>query len=220
MNNMRINLFWFNLYSKYIEKRKNTPRMAQQDYQRHHIVPVCIGGGNEAENLVYLSRFQHRFAHWLLKKACNHHLQIAYQMMRNGISDESYLETRRLAARISHPINRQNGVGVFNHDHQIAAAQASMRRPDALEIRRKGGRIGGKNAKRNIAIQPSQRFCFSFHNQERVCIFGCDLGSTVVQILNTIEPNTGLTRVSPLLLGKRRSAYGWTCQEIELSVNA
>jgi len=222
ITNMKINLFWFNLYSKYIEKHKNTPRLAQKNYQRHHIVPLCIGGGNQDENLVSLTRFQHRCAHWLLKKAYpdNNHLKIAYQMMQNGTSDESYLEIRRLAARISHPINRQNGVGVFNHHHQIAAARASMLRPDALEIRRKAGEIGGKNAKRNIVIQPSQRFCFSFKNQERVCIFNCDLGSTVVQILNTIEPETGLRRASNLLSGKRRSASGWTCKLIEPSVDA
>ncbi len=222
MNNMRINLFWFNLYSRYIEKRKNSPRIAQQCYQRHHIVPVCMEGDNKNENLVYLTRFQHRCAHWLLKKAYpdNKKLKIAYKLMKSGTSDTSYREIRRLAALISHEINRQNGVGVFNRDHQIAAARASMLHPDALEIRPRGGQVGGKNAKRNIAIQPSQRFCFSFHNQERVCIFGCDLGSTVVQILNTIEPNTGLARVTLLLSGKRRSAYGWICQEIRPSVNA
>ena len=222
MNNMRINLFWFNLYSKYIEKRRNIPRMAQQSYQRHHIVPVCMEGDNKDENLVYLTRFQHRCAHWLLKKSYpdNKKLEIAYTMMHSGTSDMSYRETRRLAALMSHEKNRQNGVGVFNRDHQIAAARASMLRPDAREIRRRGGQVGGKNAKRNIAIQPSQRFCFSFQNQERVCIFGCDLGSTIVQILNTIEPNTNLSRVSLLLSGKRKSASGWTCQEIKPSVDA
>lgn len=36
--------------------------------ERHHIVPISLGGDNSSENLVYLSARAHLVAHWLLFK--------------------------------------------------------------------------------------------------------------------------------------------------------
>lgn len=36
--------------------------------ERHHVIPRCIGGGNETENLVYLTAGEHYVAHQLLVK--------------------------------------------------------------------------------------------------------------------------------------------------------
>lgn len=38
-------------------------------YERHHIFPVSLGGGNDENNLIYLSVYQHVLAHVLLAKA-------------------------------------------------------------------------------------------------------------------------------------------------------
>jgi hypothetical protein len=37
-------------------------------YETHHIIPKCIGGGNELENLVNLTAREHFLVHWLLTK--------------------------------------------------------------------------------------------------------------------------------------------------------
>ena len=36
--------------------------------ERHHIIPVCLGGSNKKENLVYLTAEEHYVAHQLLVK--------------------------------------------------------------------------------------------------------------------------------------------------------
>lgn len=36
--------------------------------ERHHIVPKCLGGGNEKSNIVKLTYREHFLAHWLLTK--------------------------------------------------------------------------------------------------------------------------------------------------------
>jgi hypothetical protein len=58
-------------------------------YERHHILPKCIGGKDAFENLVYLTARCHLLAHWLLMKAYpdERGLKIAYATMctRDGI---------------------------------------------------------------------------------------------------------------------------------------
>lgn len=54
--------------------------------ERHHILPRCLGGGNEAENLVRLTAEEHYVAHQLLVKIHpgNHRLIWAAMAMTNG----------------------------------------------------------------------------------------------------------------------------------------
>ena len=58
-------------------------------YERHHILPKCLGGKDDYENLVYLTARQHLLAHWLLMKAFPDEkgLKIAYATMctRDGV---------------------------------------------------------------------------------------------------------------------------------------
>lgn len=58
-------------------------------YERHHILPKCLGGRDDYENLVYLTARQHLLAHWLLMKSFPDEkgLKIAYATMctRDGI---------------------------------------------------------------------------------------------------------------------------------------
>lgn len=37
-------------------------------YERHHVVPRSLGGGNEKSNVVHLTHREHFLAHWLLTK--------------------------------------------------------------------------------------------------------------------------------------------------------
>lgn len=58
-------------------------------YERHHILPKCLGGKDDYENLVYLTARQHLLAHWLLMKAFPDEkgLKLAYATMctRDGV---------------------------------------------------------------------------------------------------------------------------------------
>lgn len=53
-------------YDQLVETRKKRKREVGKYYERHHILPVSLGGNNEDGNLVYLTAREHFIAHWLL----------------------------------------------------------------------------------------------------------------------------------------------------------
>lgn len=57
-------------YYKIIERAqvRNYIKQPNDGYQRHHIIPRCIGGTNDPDNLVVLSYKEHRVCHCLLIK--------------------------------------------------------------------------------------------------------------------------------------------------------
>jgi hypothetical protein len=59
------------IYEELIEHRKMMPKLEGVYYERHHIVPRCMGGGDEEENLIWLTGEDHYMAHLLLAKAYN-----------------------------------------------------------------------------------------------------------------------------------------------------
>lgn len=69
------------IYNELIEHRKMQPKLEEVYYERHHIIPVCRGGGDEAENLIYLTAEDHFVAHLLLAKVYGGRLWVAANAM-------------------------------------------------------------------------------------------------------------------------------------------
>lgn len=59
-----------NIYTQLIERSRTEKRVKHQGiyYEEHHIVPKCLGGTNDPENLVLFTAREHFIAHWLLTK--------------------------------------------------------------------------------------------------------------------------------------------------------
>jgi hypothetical protein len=57
------------IYSEFIADRKRREASLIGYSEKHHILPRCLGGGDEPENLVRLTAGDHFFAHLLLAKA-------------------------------------------------------------------------------------------------------------------------------------------------------
>lgn len=57
------------IYNELIEHRKVLPKLETEYYERHHIIPKCVGGNDDEENLIYLTTEDHYIAHLLLAKA-------------------------------------------------------------------------------------------------------------------------------------------------------
>ena len=55
-----------NIYEKLCTRARS--RILDTYVERHHILPVCMGGSNDADNLVYLTAEEHFLAHQLLVK--------------------------------------------------------------------------------------------------------------------------------------------------------
>lgn len=102
-------------YNSYIQriidnrgrKRSSNPN----DYQeQHHILPKCLGGQDEEDNLIYLYAQEHYYAHKLLALENPHHsgLQCAWWNMCHiqrkdiiNITAEEYEEARKRFAQYS-----------------------------------------------------------------------------------------------------------------------
>ncbi len=57
------------VYNSLIGKSRSGRDIPIDTYtERHHIIPKCMGGGNEAANIAILTAREHFIAHWLLYK--------------------------------------------------------------------------------------------------------------------------------------------------------
>lgn len=89
---------YYKIYNQLIERAQN--RVLFSYKEKHHIVPKCVGGGNNFENLVELTAREHFIAHLLLLKIYPNKPKIwyAYWLMcnRNNIkSGRIYEEARK-----------------------------------------------------------------------------------------------------------------------------
>lgn len=55
-------------YQNLISTRKNRVLKEGEYYEKHHILPKCLGGSNDEANLIVLTAREHYLAHWLLLK--------------------------------------------------------------------------------------------------------------------------------------------------------
>jgi len=71
-------------YNRIIKKAKNRPK-PKVYYEKHHIIPRCMGGCDDEKNLVKLTMDEHYYVHYLLAKIYpeNKKLTYAFWMMCN-----------------------------------------------------------------------------------------------------------------------------------------
>lgn len=83
------------IYNRIIDQAKNRTLDEQIYYETHHIIPKCIGGLNDENNLVKLNYREHFICHWLLHKIYseNKSLEFAFKYMAFG---NGYSKTKRL----------------------------------------------------------------------------------------------------------------------------
>ena len=89
---------YLKIYEELINSRKNLNRSKKTDhYELHHILPRCLGGSDEKENLVLLTPREHFLAHYLLWKIHN------TRLMRDPLLYFRHANSRLYnIARISH----------------------------------------------------------------------------------------------------------------------
>jgi hypothetical protein len=80
-----INYHYKNRYDKFITSIKNSNRNLTSYTEKHHIIPKCLNGSDEPDNLITLTLREHHLAHWLLWKAYpeNRSLESAFLQMCN-----------------------------------------------------------------------------------------------------------------------------------------
>lgn len=98
-----LSLFYFmnyqKIYDQIIERAKT--RELEGYVEKHHVIPRCIGGGNERSNIVELTAREHFLCHWLLHEIypTNNKLAFCFWGMcnqKNQYQKERYTPNNRL----------------------------------------------------------------------------------------------------------------------------
>ena len=106
--------------------------------ERHHVVPRCLGGGNEPKNIVELTGEEHYVAHQLLVRLHPGHAGIAYAAMKMAwqtTGNKPYGWLRRRYARSRIGVNYQTGM---KRSDAVRAAMSESRKGRTFPNRKRG----------------------------------------------------------------------------------
>jgi len=105
------------LYKNLIKSRKNRQKIDGEYYEKHHIIPKCIGGTNSPNNIVYLTGREHYVAHWLLYRIRPHStgISLAFWKMsipnvkkvkrKYNVTSRAYQEAKKAMAEANRKLN-------------------------------------------------------------------------------------------------------------------
>jgi hypothetical protein len=83
------------IYNRIISNRKANPYNGY--VEEHHVIPRCLGGTDEKNNLVKLRAKEHFICHLLLTRMCTkrspeyYKVVHAFMMMKNAVHNERYI---------------------------------------------------------------------------------------------------------------------------------
>lgn len=81
------------IYNSIIELSQN--RKISGYTEKHHIIPKCIGGSNDSDNIAILSAREHFICHYILTKFIdNDKIILAFNMMRSNKTENRYMNSR------------------------------------------------------------------------------------------------------------------------------
>jgi len=89
---------YLRVYSQLIYKAKSKNRKKNEGtyYEHHHIIPKCMGGSNDNENIVLLTAREHYISHWLLVKIYNYNFRLVSAF--NSMSRTSQSQIRNISS--------------------------------------------------------------------------------------------------------------------------
>jgi len=88
------------IYSEFIADRLTKQPVKPDYFEKHHILPRALGGGNEKSNIIRLTPEDHYFAHCCLAKIYGGRMWYAIKAMSDGwvkAKDTKYLKNRAMA---------------------------------------------------------------------------------------------------------------------------
>lgn len=124
------------VYREFITDRRVREKSLTKGYERHHIVPRCLGGGNERSNLIRLTPSDHLFAHVLLARIHGGVLLTAAVRM-SGVKRYQGRSTRKRYQFLRNQLSRDmagnkraNAPKSDLHKQRIGQAHVGMKRSD------------------------------------------------------------------------------------------
>lgn len=222
------------IYAAFITDRRSCESHPLIQYvEKHHIVPSSLGGGDEPENLIYLTPEDHFFAHLLLAKIHGGAMWAPIAFMVGGDrKDYTPTQSRKRhgwAARAMGAARCGEGSPQFDHTvYQVVNASGEMRElrqsdmPAALGVSKSLANMlikGSVSVARgwSIAGKPRKTQAGSKHHMHKpeVREFRHVRGEVFIgtQLAFSEEKCLGRPAVSGLVKGTRDVTKGWYLAE-------
>jgi hypothetical protein len=157
-------------YDILIERARN--RVLDSPFERHHIIPKCLGGSNKKENIARLTPEEHFVAHQLLVKMYpgNHGLIKAANMM--CVSGKGYIRNNRMYGWIRKELSRvmseEKKGKPRSEETKQKLREANLGKTISLEIIQKIKNTKKKNNKERPPISDETRKKISESNKGRI----------------------------------------------------
>jgi hypothetical protein len=142
-------MFKENKYNKWyhliINNAKLLNRSKEEGYfENHHIVPKCMGGSNESENLVLLTPREHFICHLLLVKFVNEKFKYKMAISVNIMVCDKYNTQRKFTSREYNSARKQ-----IIESLKLPKSKESILK--GIETRRKNGKKVSDETKRKMS---------------------------------------------------------------------
>jgi hypothetical protein len=122
--------------------------------ERHHVVPRCMGGTNDVDNLVDLTAREHFVCHWLLIRIYPESLKLAYafnlmwasskRLQKHTPSSRAYREAKEHLSKLRRGVR-------FTEEHKLKLSKAKKGKKQSPEhvAKRAAAHIGLKRPPRS-----------------------------------------------------------------------
>jgi len=114
-------------------------------YEQHHVIPRCLGGTDDKENLVKLTAREHFIVHKLLVEIYPTHSKLvyAYWMMSRNISNSKYKREYKISSRdyeyarklFSEVSSKQQRGKTLSEEHKKKLSEAAKTRKTRIPIK-------------------------------------------------------------------------------------
>jgi len=130
---------YLKVYNQIVDRAKNRD-LINQYVEKHHIIPRCMGGSDEKQNIASLTAREHYICHWLLTRIYPANTKLGYafwamsnqksqyQQDRYTPSSRAYLEAKEHCSKLS----SQERTGVKKWSEE-AKANMSLSRQGVLK---------------------------------------------------------------------------------------
>jgi len=116
-NGLAINQHYKLRYEKFIESLRNQIFDDSEYTEIHHIMPKCLNGNDNPENLIRLSLRQHFLAHWLLWKAYPDYPALASAFLQ--MNNKNPKTTKPFQGRLTSQTYEKLKIDAYNYISQI-----------------------------------------------------------------------------------------------------
>jgi hypothetical protein len=164
------------IYYSIVERARG--RVLVEYSEKHHIVPRCLGGTDEEENLVRLTPREHFLCHCLLIRIHPGNAKLIYaaKMMANmaGKLNRNYKVSSRLYEDLKILISK-------------AASEAMKGKPKSAETKKKlseankgkSGRVVSEETKKKLSEARKRRKVYNMSEENKAKLLKANLGRTM-----------------------------------------